>query len=288
MSAPVGPERRDGLYSKLIEEDGGAYENFTASPRLAVAQRPSPRPAPGPSPGLGLGPGLSPRLYRASTAALAVLCVVLLICVIAVSTHKQKPSSEEASPLPQTQQQKQDFNVSELHSQITRLQEENRRLWEKINSTKVEAPPPPPECPSDWLIFNHSCYFVNQRSRSWSDSHEYCVGQGGHLAIITTAEEQTFVWEQLPRGHWNAFWIGITDSHTEDHWTWVDGTELVGGFWEEGEPNNHINEDCGYIVKTEVLERVAVRSWYDAPCSMYWPFVCESPGRSATPTAQSG
>lgn len=54
-------------------------------------------------------------------------------------------------------------------------------------------------------------------------------------------------------------------------------------FWEEGEPNNHIDEDCGYIVKTRVLERVAIRSWYDAPCSMYLPFICEKemgPGAS--------
>lgn len=54
-------------------------------------------------------------------------------------------------------------------------------------------------------------------------------------------------------------------------------------FWEVGEPNNHIDEDCGYIVKTQVLERVAIRSWYDAPCTMYWPFICEKemgPGAS--------
>lgn len=46
-------------------------------------------------------------------------------------------------------------------------------------------------------------------------------------------------------------------------------------FWEVGEPNNHIDEDCGYIVKTRVLSRVAIRSWYDAPCSMSCRFVCE-------------
>lgn len=46
-------------------------------------------------------------------------------------------------------------------------------------------------------------------------------------------------------------------------------------FWEMGEPNNHIDEDCGYIVKTRVESRVAIRSWYDAPCSMYCRFICE-------------
>lgn len=54
-------------------------------------------------------------------------------------------------------------------------------------------------------------------------------------------------------------------------------------FWEVGEPNNHINEDCGYIVKTEVLTRVPIRSWYDAPCLMQLPFICEKePNASAS------
>ncbi|XP_041665869.1 C-type lectin domain family 4 member F-like [Cheilinus undulatus] len=130
-------------------------------------------------------------------------------------------------------------------------------------------------CPPDWQIFNDSCYFISRNSRSWPESQSFCESKGAHLAIIHTPEEQTFLWDLLPRGHWNAYWFGITDGHTEDVWKWVDGTPLVGGFWEEGEPNNHINEDCGYIVKTYVLERVAIRSWYDAPCSMYWPFICE-------------
>ena len=41
---------------------------------------------------------------------------------------------------------------------------------------------------------------------------------------------QTFVWDQLPRGHWNAYWFGLSDESTEDDWVWVDGTKLVGGY----------------------------------------------------------
>lgn len=271
MSAPA--ELRDGPYDKLIDEDG-PYER--ASPSSGLNLGPSPSPSPGPG------------LYRAAVMALAALCVILLIAVIAVSHKQKEPVTGEESP---PQRQTQEFNVSELQSVIVQLRQENNRLWEQINATKeVQATtPPPPKCPIDWLPFNSSCYLVSRRTRSWSDAHEYCVSQGAHLAIILTAEEQSFVWDQLPRGHWNAYWIGITDSQTEDQWHWVDGTPLVGGFWEEGEPNNHIDEDCGYIVKTRVLTRVAIRSWYDAPCSMSWPFVCEKELGSgiAEPTVSS-
>lgn len=50
---------------------------------------------------------------------------------------------------------------------------------------------------------------------------------------------------------------------------------FLHSFWEDGEPNNHINEDCGYMIKTDVLSRVAVKSWYDAPCYMSLPWICE-------------
>ncbi|XP_076021601.1 CD209 antigen-like protein C isoform X2 [Genypterus blacodes] len=144
------------------------------------------------------------------------------------------------------------------------------------HSPQVIKPTAPPiVCSPDWVLFNSSCYFISRNTRDWPESQSYCQSQGGHLAIILSAEEQTFLWDRLPRGHWNAFWFGITDEHTEDQWKWVDGTPLVDSFWEVGEPNNHINEDCGYIVKTQVLKRVAVRSWYDAPCSMPRNFICE-------------
>ncbi|KAJ0055304.1 hypothetical protein NL108_014212 [Boleophthalmus pectinirostris] len=279
MSAPAGPE----MYSKLIDDDG-LYDNFTGeqgsrvSP--SVAGRPQGRSAasPGLSPGPGPGPstGRGPGLYKASAMALAALCVILLICVIALSTHNQKTQTSEGETIPQTEKQKQEVNVTELLSIISKLKEENQQLRAELNSSKaVQTLPPPLQCPANWLPFSGSCYFISSQTRTWSDSQSYCNSQGGHLAIILSAEEQTFLWDLLPRGYWNSFWFGITDSHIEDQWKWVDGTPLVGGFWEEGEPNNHVDEDCGYIVKTEVLTRVAIRSWYDAPCSMRLPFICE-------------
>ncbi|XP_023276516.1 C-type lectin domain family 4 member E-like [Seriola lalandi dorsalis] len=140
-------------------------------------------------------------------------------------------------------------------------------------------------CPVDWQLFNNSCYFISRVQRDWAESRSYCQSKGAHLAIIHTAEEQTFLWNLLPRGHWNAYWFGITDAQTEDQWKWVDGTPLVGGFWEVGEPNNHINEDCGYIVKTRVLTRVPIRSWYDAPCTMALPYICEKEMSAGASTA---
>uniref|UniRef100_A0A3B1KIK2 Zgc:174904 n=1 Tax=Astyanax mexicanus TaxID=7994 RepID=A0A3B1KIK2_ASTMX len=162
------------------------------------------------------------------------------------------------------------------------LKEKNRELQNEIDQLKTKLEklettptPQPVQCTDDWLYFNGSCYFISMFSHRWMESQKYCEDKGGHLAIIETDEEQTFLWDKLPRGHWNSYWFGISDEKVEGDWYWVDGTKLVRGFWEDGEPNNHVNEDCAYIVKTKVLSRVAFKSWYDAPCSMSIPWICE-------------
>lgn len=290
MSTTGSPPSCEGIYSKLIDES--AYDDFNHRPDVEHCAHPVSPVRLIPRPG-GSGP------YRIATICLAALCAVLLISIIAVAAQNKNNPQDGGETTADFQKQTQDINVTALISNLlqekNQLENENDELKAKLAASLITKAPEvikpmteaPVVCPVDWHLFNNSCYYISRTTRDWTDSQSYCQSQGGHLAIIHTAEEQTFVWNLLPRAHWNAFWFGITDEHTEDHWKWVDGTPLVGGFWEDGEPNNHINEDCGYIVKTEVLERVPIRSWYDAPCSMYWRFICEKEmgagGSTATP-----
>ncbi|XP_024116836.1 hepatic lectin [Oryzias melastigma] len=271
MSTPGSSVAFDGMYSKL-EDDEGSQGKFSGRADVQhgdVAVFPVRvtslvRNGPGP--------------YRIATICLASLCAILLISIIAVSArYKNGPQrGDEGTTSMQT-------DVSALTALISKLQEEKKALLDKLDLKLTTKAPPvvtlmpntTMECPTNWHLFNNSCYFISTQRKSWKDSQAYCERQGAHLPIIHTAEEQTFLWELLPRAHWNAYWFGISDERIEDDWKWVDGTSVEKSFWAEGEPNNHINEDCGYIVKTQVLERVAIRSWYDAPCEMSIKFTCE-------------
>ncbi|XP_061675625.1 CD209 antigen-like protein D [Syngnathoides biaculeatus] len=249
------------MFNKLMDDEEELQPSPDVhTPNLAPSTRPT-RKATGP--------------YRTATICLATLCAVLLVAIVAVTAHHKNKGTGGGAAKPDMQT----GDVDAQNAVISQLRQEKGELQKKLDAMITaaghRATASPDMCPPDWAFFNSSCYFMSRVSRSWSEAKETCESKQAHLAIILTPEEQTFVWELLPRGHWNAYWIGVTDGHTEDRWVWVDGTELVGGFWEEGEPNNHIDEDCGYIVKTVVLERVAVRSWYDAPCDMYRPFICE-------------
>lgn len=282
MSTEEGSLSSEGMYSKLIDDSGTrADEESRAHPALFVA----------PS---TVGQRLAHHgPYRVATACLTAFCLILLMVLVAMSVHYKRSDAVSMGPNSQklsqnstssssTQMQKACPNVDDLIAEQRRLKEKNTELQNEIDQLKakiekLETIPTPKtvRCTDNWLYFNGSCYFISTFSRSWRESQNYCKNKGGHLAIILTAEEQTFLWDLLPRGHWNSYWFGISDEKLEGDWYWVDNTKLVGGFWEDGEPNNHINEDCGYIVKTEVLNRVAIKSWYDAPCSMSLPWICE-------------
>ncbi|XP_026088026.1 C-type lectin domain family 4 member E-like [Carassius auratus] len=229
--------------------------------------------------------------FKVATACLTAFCLVLLTILLLTNVHRDKArSSDQDSPFSAavSHMQKSCANVTALTEELQAVKREKselekERMQLKKTIAELEATPAPQTtpvpmknpCPEDWRHFNDSCYYVSEYGRSWSDSQEYCQREGGHLAIILTAEEQTFIWNLLPRGYWKSYWFGISDEKVEDEWYWVDGTKLVQSFWEEGEPNNHGNEDCGYIVKTNVLSRVATKSWYDAPCVMSLPWICE-------------
>ncbi|KAJ0055308.1 hypothetical protein NL108_014211 [Boleophthalmus pectinirostris] len=274
MSAPAGPK----MYSKLITGEQG--------PRVSpsAAGRPQGRSAPSP----GLSPGRGPVLYKASTMALAALCVIPLIFASGLPTHNQKTQTSEGETIPQTEKQKQEVNVTELLSIISKLKEENQQLRAELNSSKaVQTLSPPLQCPANWLPFSGSCYFIFHMTKNWEESKMLCERLGAHLAIIKSKKEQDFLWNIIPRGYPNLFWIGITDADSEGQWKWVDGTPLVEGFWEEGEPNNHGDEDCGYIMKADLIIAVSIASWYDAPCSKNLPFICEWEGPGTTSNSQN-
>ncbi|RVE66818.1 hypothetical protein OJAV_G00111230 [Oryzias javanicus] len=281
MSTPDSSVVFDGMYSKLVDDEGN-QDKFSSTADVQhsdgavfpVRVTALVRSGPGP--------------YRIATICLASLCAILLISIIAVSAHyKNRPQrGDEGTTSMQTDVSALTASLSKLQQENKQLQEDKKALLDKLDLKLTTKAPPvvtlipnttgaSVECPTNWHLFNSSCYFISTRMISWKLSQTYCERQGAHLAIIHTAEEQTFLWDLLPRAHWNAYWFGISDKQTEDDWKWVDGTSVEKSFWEEGEPNNHINEDCGYIVKTEVLERVAIRSWYDAPCEMSIKFICE-------------
>ena len=74
---------------------------------------------------------------------------------------------------------------------------------------------------------------------SWQDARTYCVEKGGHLATISSDDENVFV-RKLAKGR--PCWLGASDEKVEGQWEWVTGEPFV---WRGlgGSADNHDDDE---------------------------------------------
>jgi hypothetical protein len=85
---------------------------------------------------------------------------------------------------------------------------------------------------------------------------------GGHLVTVTTAAENSFIFNLWPSG-----WIGLTDEVIEGQWRWVTGEPYSYQSWNPGEPNNSGEEDY--------IQFVGGGRWNDLNNNNSLPYVLE-------------
>ena len=108
-----------------------------------------------------------------------------------------------------------------------------------VRITYADTVIPHPCIPEGAAEFNGHYYLVFENVLSWSDAKAYCETLGGHLATVTSAEEQAFV-ETLGT---NSYWLGASDEQEEGVWTWVTGEVWDYSHWNSGEPNGQRGEN---------------------------------------------
>ena len=73
---------------------------------------------------------------------------------------------------------------------------------------------------------------------SWNSAKTFCEKLGGHLATITSAEENDAVIELMTEIGNDVAWIGASDADEEGNWKWINGEAFLYSNWAAGEPNN--------------------------------------------------
>ncbi|KAK7903890.1 hypothetical protein WMY93_016497 [Mugilogobius chulae] len=147
-------------------------------------------------------------------------------------------------------------------------------------------------CLPGWNLINSFCYYIpfseNTPRRSWDQSRDYCRNFGADLIEINNKEKQLAIINLITTYHDSSvqysssgFWIGARDVEEEGVWKWLDGTQIIQGFWNIGEPNNMGNEDCAAVYPTP--NKNPFMSWNDAPCNHFLKWICEkAPGLAKT------
>jgi hypothetical protein len=91
------------------------------------------------------------------------------------------------------------------------------------------------------INWNDHRYVLYVGEKSWTDARDYCESKGGHLATITSSEEQEAVYGLVDKkGIKNLYWIG--GCKIDGNWVWVTGEQWEYTNWDPGEPNSDGNE----------------------------------------------
>ena len=126
---------------------------------------------------------------------------------------------------------------------------------------------------ADAVKFNGNYYICVTEKLTWHEAKAYCERLGGHLATITSKEENDFcsqLWKDLG---YDKCWLGATDEVREGTWVWVTGEEWSYSNWEDNEPNNNDTND----VPEHCLayEKSYGSKWNDLKASNENVFICE-------------
>ena len=123
-------------------------------------------------------------------------------------------------------------------------------------------------------FFNGHAYLFYDSMLLWNDAKTYCESLGGHLATITSEEEQMFIVNYLVSVKpLSTVWIGLRSWWTE----WITGEAVGYSNWGDGEPDNSGGQDYGAIVLNEYIGtdwHIRPGQWDDLGNELNY-FICE-------------
>ena len=131
--------------------------------------------------------------------------------------------------------------------------------------------------PSNAIIYNGHLYQTFDKNFTWEQAKDYCEKIGGHLATITSEEENNVV-KALVEDQNNAFyWLGATDEETEGTWKWITGETWNYSNWYGNQPDNASGKEHYLQIYTKAQSEKCNGYWNDLPqrWSSSLGFICE-------------
>ena len=107
-----------------------------------------------------------------------------------------------------------------------------------INCTALTSVSFAEEKPMHVFEFNGHYYALYASSVTWDEAVMRCEDQGGHLATITSAEENAVIASAVRDSGMRGVMLGGTDKAQEGTWAWMTGEEWNYTNWSGNEPNN--------------------------------------------------
>ncbi len=110
----------------------------------------------------------------------------------------------------------------------------------------------------------------------WVEAEAFCRALGGHLATMTTPEENQFVHSFMWNGGFTTAYFGLEDEERDHTWEWVTGEPVEYTNWDSGEPSYSGRERYGmYFYKHTTGTWNDAHFYEDAEVDPGCSFICE-------------
>jgi len=116
--------------------------------------------------------------------------------------------------------------------------------------------------------FGGSHYYCSREPALWPSAKSICEANGGHLAIIESAAENSYLANILTI---QSAYIGCSDSNIEGEFEWVNGQPVSYTNWYPGQPNN-------YQDFQDYVELLNDGQWNDQYNNKALEYIMEIPG----------
>lgn len=121
-------------------------------------------------------------------------------------------------------------------------------------------------------IFAGHTYKLFDEKLLWEEAKEYCEKMGGHLATITSEDENNYLAGLIPEDM--GYIIGMHRDIT-GYKKWVTGEEVIYSNWADGQPDNRYGKQVNLILCNKPYWYTKSENCWDDSDDYVHGFICE-------------
>ena len=165
--------------------------------------------------------------------------------------------------------QEKQSNLETLTQKISAMEKDNQELKGGLATLQATALRKP--CDEGWESFQHHCYLVVHKIKTWDNASAFCYSKNSYLIELTTDAEFEFAMELIVRGD-KVIWIGATYRENEGTFVYTHSElHVPEKYWKRIRPYIYETKHCACMY-----------TWYsyspkisDYYCRGELLFVCE-------------
>lgn len=136
---------------------------------------------------------------------------------------------------------------------------------------------------SDEYLDNNK-YVVNTNASTWTQAEANCRADGGHLATISSGDEQSLILNLIQEtGMYDYWYIGGVKDTTDETWGWLTGETFSWTRWAYARPDGGPSSNEKYIAMyRNGQDQIVAGAWEDVTGTEQVGYVCEYEGAIST------